>query len=44
MPVPGGYIVFLLMEKVPGVPLVDFWQNDFEKRERIREAFRKGLT
>ncbi|PGH11462.1 hypothetical protein AJ79_04837 [Helicocarpus griseus UAMH5409] len=41
---PGGYIVFIVMEKVPGVPLTDFWTYDRPKRDRIREAFRKSLT
>ncbi|KAK2812028.1 hypothetical protein FQN50_001737 [Emmonsiellopsis sp. PD_5] len=41
---PGGYIVFIVMEKVPGVPLTDFWTYDRPKRDRIREAFRKGMT
>ncbi|KKZ60974.1 hypothetical protein EMCG_04397 [[Emmonsia] crescens] len=43
MPVPGGYLVFMVMERVPGVPLVDFWDYDFEKREKIRAAFQEGL-
>ncbi|KAK2812929.1 hypothetical protein FQN50_000950 [Emmonsiellopsis sp. PD_5] len=43
MPVPGGYMIFIVMEKVPGVPLVDFWDYDFPKREMIRAAFRSAL-
>jgi hypothetical protein len=37
---PGGYIVFLLMEKLPGKMIMDFWDYDFEKRTQIREAFK----
>ncbi|KLJ06142.1 hypothetical protein EMPG_10436 [Blastomyces silverae] len=44
LPTPGGYIVFIVMEKVPGVPLTDFWTYDRPKRDRIREAFQKGMT
>lgn len=44
MPVPNGYVVLILMEKVPGVPLVDFWNYDPNKRQKIRAAFREGLT
>ncbi|KAI1953687.1 hypothetical protein LOZ57_000028 [Ophidiomyces ophidiicola] len=44
LPVPGGYVVFILMQKVTGVPLVDFWDYDFDKREKIRAAFRNSLT
>lgn len=43
MPVPGGYVVFMVMERVSGVSLVDFWDYDFLKREIIRGAFRDGL-
>ncbi|OKL56010.1 hypothetical protein UA08_08678 [Talaromyces atroroseus] len=31
------------MEKLPGVPLVDYWTYDPEKREKIRCAFRESL-
>ncbi|KAK2794011.1 hypothetical protein FQN50_009960 [Emmonsiellopsis sp. PD_5] len=44
MLVPGGYIVFLVMEKVPGDPLDGFWGYDPPKREKVRAAFRRGLT
>ncbi|KAK2798406.1 hypothetical protein FQN50_008846 [Emmonsiellopsis sp. PD_5] len=44
MPVPNGYMVFLVMEKVPGVPLVDFWKYSARKKEVVREAFRKALV
>ncbi|KAF3480057.1 uncharacterized protein GIQ15_05404 [Arthroderma uncinatum] len=42
-PVPGGYIMFIVMEKVPGVPLTHFWEYDMAKRNKIRAAFRKSL-
>lgn len=44
MPVPDGYVAFIIMEKVPGVPLDDFWTYPREKRDKIRAAFRKSLT
>ncbi|KAK2799269.1 hypothetical protein FQN50_008545 [Emmonsiellopsis sp. PD_5] len=44
MPIPDGYIVFLVMEKVPGVPLDNFRTFSFDKREKIRAAFRRALT
>ena len=43
MPIPGGYMVALVMEKVPGVDLRDFWDYDSPKRDKIRGAFRRGL-
>jgi hypothetical protein len=45
MPVPGGYLAFLLMERVPGETLdLHFWHYEFPKREKIRAAFRRALT
>ncbi|KAK2753472.1 hypothetical protein FQN54_007862 [Arachnomyces sp. PD_36] len=41
-PVPGGYLVCLLMEKLPGKMIMDFWDYDRAKRDRIREAFKAG--
>lgn len=43
-PVPEGYVAFIVMEKVPGIPIVDFWDCSPEKRQRIREAFSETLT
>ncbi|KAK2828968.1 hypothetical protein FQN49_007223 [Arthroderma sp. PD_2] len=43
-PVPGGYIMFIVMEKVPGVPLDHFWEYDLAKRDKIKAAFRESLT
>lgn len=42
-PMPYGYMVFLLIEKVPGEPLTDFWKYGLKKRNKIRVAFAKGL-
>ena len=44
MPVPGGWVVFILMERVPGVPLTDFRTYDLAKREKVRRAFDKNLV
>ncbi|EEP82751.1 predicted protein [Uncinocarpus reesii 1704] len=43
MPVPEGYILFIVMEKVPGESLVDFWYRPPEDREKIRRAFRRSI-
>ncbi|KAK2739258.1 hypothetical protein FQN57_006593 [Myotisia sp. PD_48] len=45
MPVPGGYFLAELMEKLPGITLNadEFWSYDYEKRERIRAAFLLAL-
>ncbi|PGH16755.1 hypothetical protein AJ80_05070 [Polytolypa hystricis UAMH7299] len=44
MPVPNGYLVFLVIEEVPGMSLIDFWEYDRPKRDKIRAAFRRSLT
>ncbi|OJD23542.1 hypothetical protein ACJ73_05107 [Blastomyces percursus] len=44
MPIPTGYLVFIVMEKVPGVPLVKFWEYDCPKRDKIRASFCRSLT
>lgn len=41
--IPGAYIVLLVMEKLPGVPLWEFWSREPEQRRRIREGFREAL-
>ena len=43
MCLPGGYIVFILMELLPGKMIMDFWSYSREKRSRIREAAKKAL-
>ncbi|EZF78288.1 hypothetical protein H105_00680 [Trichophyton soudanense CBS 452.61] len=42
-PVPGGYMIFIVTEKVPGISLSQFWSYDLAKREKIRGAFRECL-
>lgn len=44
MPVPNGYLLFLVMEEAPGVMLVDFWEYDRAKRARVRESFDVSLN
>lgn len=41
--VPGGYVLVLLMEKVPGCNLRDFGEFPLEKRNRARIAFSKAV-
>lgn len=42
---PGGYVMCIVMEALPGVPLDpnEYWEFDREKRDMIREAFRLAL-
>ena len=46
MPVPDGYVVYIVMEKLPGVHPLDIW-NDKRcsriERDEIRRAFREAL-
>ena len=44
MPVPNGYLLFLVMEELPGVSLVDFWECDRPERDKVRASFRRSLT
>lgn len=40
-PVPGGYIIFILMSYLPGVQLTKaFWGLEDSVREQIRQAFK----
>lgn len=39
-PLPRGYIKYILMEKLPGTNLSDFWSFSFEERQSVRAAFR----
>ena len=42
---PGGYIVYILMSKLPGVSLVEFWDEKIYtpyNRQEIRKAFRES--
>ncbi|KKZ61142.1 hypothetical protein EMCG_04243 [[Emmonsia] crescens] len=43
MPVPNGYLIFIVMEKLPGVTLSDFWSYPLLKRDMIRASFAKSL-
>lgn len=42
--VPGGYIMYLVWEKVPGDPLDinEFWSLPFSRRQIIRDKFKKA--
>lgn len=42
--VPGGYMVYMLLGKVPGVQLdTVYWSMSAEVREKIRGLFRVAL-
>lgn len=42
--VSGGYITYLVWEKVPGDPLdiEQFWMYPYKKRQKIRKSFQKA--
>lgn len=42
--VPGGYITYVIWDKVPGEPLSreEFWELDLESRQAIRDKFREA--
>ena len=40
---PGGYMVCIVMEDVPGISLEDFWLLEREKRDGVRQAFQSAL-
>jgi hypothetical protein len=42
--VPGGYITYVVWDKVPGEPLnaEEFWKLDLESRQAIRDKFREA--
>ncbi|KAF7131151.1 hypothetical protein CNMCM5793_004201 [Aspergillus hiratsukae] len=42
--VPGGYITYVVWDKVPGEPLnaEEFWKLDLESRQAIRDRFREA--
>ena len=44
--IPGGYVVFIAMTKIPAEPLHDdkYWAYTLEEREKIRQAFKVALT
>ncbi|KAJ9359018.1 hypothetical protein DTO280E4_4881 [Paecilomyces variotii] len=40
-PVPGGFILYLLMNELPGVRLTDdFWNLERAERDKIRQSFK----
>src|SRR4051794_14003128 len=46
MCVPGGYVVYILMEKLPGTPPLNFWvEKSFSLKDRdmVRRSFRAAL-
>ncbi|KAI9658175.1 MAG: hypothetical protein M1831_004022 [Alyxoria varia] len=43
MPFPGEYIGYLMMEKISGQSLLNFYQFSRSKRDRIRDAFKKAI-
>jgi len=46
MPVPDGYVLYILMEKLPGVHPLDFWAEEFfsrKDRDEIRRVFREAM-
>ncbi|KAL4950203.1 hypothetical protein BDW69DRAFT_187577 [Aspergillus filifer] len=44
MPVPGGWLVCMLMEMVPGVPMTEFCYYNRAQRDKIRQAFLRSMT
>jgi hypothetical protein len=44
--VPGGYITYVVWDKVPGEPLSadEFWELDLESCKAIREKFREFFS
>lgn len=42
--IPGGYLMFVVMEKVPGEDLTDHWERPLAERQKIQAAFKEALT
>lgn len=43
--VPGGYLAYILMEKLPGLSVCDiYWYLDPEERAEVREGFKTAWT
>lgn len=44
--VPGGFVTYIVWEKVPGdsFDLIKFWLRPFNEREAIRDKFRQVFT
>lgn len=41
-PVPGGFRLYILMEKIPGRNLVNFGELEMAERDQVRIAFAKA--
>lgn len=45
LPVPGGYVIIILMEKVPGTCVYDIWKGMEEsEKDLLRASFKESLT
>jgi hypothetical protein len=49
--VPGGYLIFILMEKVPGEPITSFFKPGVDRpaltrseRDEVRKGFKEALS
>lgn len=41
--VPDGYVVYILMEKLPGIVVMDFFGDlDRKERDQFRESFKEA--
>jgi hypothetical protein len=45
-PVPGGYLVYLVVSKLPGVRISrdDYWNLSRKQRDEVRDAFKVAYT
>lgn len=42
--VPGGYLVYILMEKVPGREVAEIWLDiSNEEKDSLRKCFKEAL-
>lgn len=49
--VPGGYLIYILMERLPGRPITAFFDSDgkrpamtLSQRDEVRKAFKTALS
>ncbi|KAL1962842.1 hypothetical protein VTN77DRAFT_9117 [Rasamsonia byssochlamydoides] len=40
--IPGGFLVYILMEKLPGIRLDNVWSLDREERDEVRKSFKEA--
>lgn len=40
--IPGGFIVYILMEKLPGMRLDDIWSLERKERYEVRKSFKEA--